>query len=235
MELLFTPRRHVVVMATAGTALLVGCGEWPRYQHKPAVDDDALMPGAPPSAGIEMEWLEVDGEAEPNDSPGEGVSLSVGDGILVSGTLEGLGWDPTIRVDRASDCDTTLAFPPASPGVYTGDVDWIAIDPTEEGLLCFDLESDHESARMDAALYLLGECGEPVGVFVYPNTSTPIGVDVAASHTQWAIGVDHTVAVAIGIAGFFPDNPDLVVNWSASLALVPSIAGTANSLCPERP
>ena len=235
MVLLLPPHPNLVVAATAALGITAGCGEWPRYQHKPSVNDEALVPGAPASSGIAIDWMETGDEAEPNDSPGESVSLSVGDGVLVNGTLDGLGWDPTVSVDRVSACDTTLAFPPASPGVYTGDVDWIAIDPTEEGLLCFDLESDQQTARMDAALYLLGECGEPVGVFVYPDTSTPIGVDVAASHTQWAIGVDDTVAVAVGIAGFFPDDPDLVVHWSASLALVPSIAGTASSLCPERP
>ena len=235
MELLFSRRPILVVTANAALGLTVGCAEWPRYQNKPAIDDQALVPGTAPSAGITIDWVESDSEAEPNDYPGDGVSLAVGEGVLVDGALHGLGWDPTTSMDRASDCDTTLAFPPASPGVYTGDVDWIAIDPSEEGVLCFDLESDHTAARLDAALYLLGECGEPVGVFVYPDTSNPIGVDVAASHTQWAIGVDDTVSVAVGIAGFFPDNPDLVVEWSASLALVPSVAGTANSLCPERP
>ena len=235
MDVLFSPRPIFLVAANAALGLMVGCGEWPRYKNKPQTDDEALVPGSPPSDGIAVNWSESDGEAEPNDSPGEAVSLSVGDGVLVTGALDGLGWDPTVSVDRTSDCDTTLAFPPASPGVYTGDIDWIAIDPTEEGVLCFDLESDHDAARMDAALYLLGECGEPVGVFVYPNTSTPIGVDVAASQTQWAIGVDDTVSVAVGIAGFVPDTPDLVVEWSASLALVPSVAGTSNSLCPEQP
>lgn len=212
---------------------LTGCDEWPRHQHKPSIEGDALEAGAPPSNGLSIDWLAVDDETEPNLLPVDGIALDQGEGIRTSGTLEGLGWDSSAIADRVSDCDTTLAFPPAAPGEYTGDVDWITVVPDAESLLCVELRTDHPTARLDVALYALGSCNEPVGVFVHPGSTTPIGVDVPASRIRWAIGVEANAAVAVGIAGFFPDDADLNLDWTASLAFVPSVEGAADSLCPR--
>jgi len=227
--------KPVLHAALIGTAALgtVSCEEWPRHRHKPSIQADALEAGEPPSEGLSIEWLTAAEEDEPNLVPADGIPLAQGEGLRAVGTLEGLGWDSASTADRVSACETTLAFPPAAPGEYTGDVDWIAVTPEEEGVLCMDLITDHPTARIDAALYVLGDCNEPVGVFVQPGSTTPIGSDVPASHIRWAIGLDATASVAVGLAGFFPDDAGLQLDWTASLALVPSVDGAADMLCPR--
>lgn len=230
----FSFQNPVIAAMAAGLSgtIIAGCDQWPRYKHKPSTNENALQPGTDPSSGVDLKWTEINENTEPNDAPEDGFALSVGDGLLVEGTLNGLGWDPQQITDRVSECGDALAFPPAAPGAYIGDVDWISIAPEENGLLCLQMLSDHPTARLDVGLYVLDDCNEPVGVFVHPETTVPIGLDVAASDVRWAIGVDPTVTVAIGMAGFFPDDATLSLDWTASVALVPSIDGAADSLCP---
>ena len=223
------------MVAIISLSAATSCSEWPRYQHKPSIDSDALAPEADPASGIGINWTEVAEDPEPNDSPANGINFDVGDGLLIEGSLEGLAWNPDADVERSSECGEALAFPPAAPGDYTGDVDWITLEPSEPGLLCLSLIADHPTARLDASLYVLDDCDEPVGVFVYPESNTPIGTNLAASDARWAIAVDQTVRVAIGIAGFWPDDDLLSLDWSASIALVPSVEGAADTLCPEAP
>lgn len=223
------------LIGSFAAGLFTGCDEWPRYKNKPETDDEALEPGSDPASGVHLEWTTSREEDEPNDAPSQGSTIGVGDGLLVSGSLDGLGWDPEASVDRVSECGGSIAFPPATPGDYTGDVDWIALTPSEDALLCLNLMADHPEARLDAALYVLDECGEAIGVFVHPNSTEPIGSNVAASHVRWAVAVDETMDLAIGIAGFWPDNDDLTLEWTAAVSMVPSVAGAADALCPEAP
>ena len=212
-----------------------GCADWPRYKNKPSTNSAALDPGQAPADGLTVTWSDATTEVEPNDEPGPGATIGVGQGWNVEGTLTGLGWDSNVTVDRASECGEARAFPPAAPGDYTGDVDWVALNPTAPGILCLDLMSEHETARLDVALYVLDDCNEPIGVFVHPDSDTPVGADVAAAHIRWAIPVNDTVELAVGIAGFWPDSPDLALDWDLALALVPSFEGAADSLCPDVP
>jgi len=211
----------------------VGCADWPRYKNKSSTNSAALEPGQTPADGLDVTWSDTLPEEEPNDVPPTGTPIEVGQGWILEGTLTGLGWDSNLTVDRASECGEARAFPPAAPGDYTGDVDWIALNPTAPGILCLDLMSEHETARLDVALYVLDDCNEPIGVFVYPGSDTPVGTDVTAAHTRWAIPVDDTVNLAVGIAGFWPDSPDLNLDWDLTLALVPSFEGASDSLCPD--
>jgi hypothetical protein len=213
----------------------VGCADWPRYKNRPTTSSAALEPGQTPSDGLNVTFSDTIVEEEPNDEPISGTPLEVGQGWSLEGTLTGLGWDSSLTVERASECGEARAFPPAAPGNYTGDVDWIALNPTAPGILCLDLLSDHDTARLDVALYVLDDCNEPVGVFVHPGSDAPIGIDVAATHTRWAIPVDDTVNLAVGIAGFWPDDPELELEWDLTLALVPSFEGASDSLCPDVP
>jgi hypothetical protein len=111
-------------------------------------------------------------------------------------------------------------------------VDWISLKPAENGILCMDLATLSEEARLDAALYVLDECGEPVRVFVHADTAAPIGINEPAAHVRWAIPVDDSTPLGIGIAGFWPDDPALEIEWDMELALVPSALGAGDQLCP---
>ena len=158
------PSTVLLVLATGWT----GCDGWPRYANKPATDADALSPGAPASNGVTIDWDEPSTESEDGIGPGDAATLGLMDGIVHSGEISGLGWDADASVDRLSACDNTLAFPPDAPGTYTGDVDWVTIEAQETGVLCLSLKTDPPegveaaSARIDAVLYDLDGCDEPV-------------------------------------------------------------------------
>ena len=93
--------------------------------------------------------------------------------------------------------------------------------------------TDIESARLDVPLYLIDECGEPVSVFVHPDSETPIGLNVDSNSAQWAIPVAANTTLGIGLAGFFPDDDDLEAAWWLNVSLIPSVEGAGDSLCPE--
>jgi len=222
-------------MAGASAMLSLSCADWPRYQNKPSTNSAALAPDQMPADGLTVAWSETMTEEEPNNEPPAGTPIEVGEGWRLEGALSGLGWDSNVTADRSSECGQARAFPPAAPGDYTGDVDWIALNPTAPGILCLDLMSEHETARLDVALYVLDDCNEPIGVFVHPGSDTPVGTDVAAAQIRWSIPVDDTVNLAVGIAGFWPDSPDLELEWDLTLALIPSFEGSSDSLCPDAP
>ena len=151
----------------------------------------------------------------------------------MNGVLTGLGWDSDVAVDRNSECGDILAFPPDSPGNYTGDVDWIGLTPSDDGVLCMEIETDEVDARMDAILYTLDDCDEPTALFVNPDTETPLGLDHQAGLFSWAISVKGGQRLGLGVAGFWPDEAETEIVWEVRLALVPGVSGTADALCPE--
>ena len=241
-------QRHQIptkVRPIVGLAALVssasGCDEWPRYAHKPSTEADALSPEAAPSDGVEINWGEAVPEIEPNNAPIEAIELSLLDGHISTGELSGLGWNADAPVTRVSDCENVLAFPPDAPGTYTGDVDWITIQPEDAGVLCLtlntepddEISTDTDDARLDAVLYTLDDCAEPIALFVQDGTDTPIGSNMPVGTVQWAIGIEADKTVAVGIAGFWPDDDTLSLPWSAHLSLVPGIAAAPGALCPE--
>ena len=228
-------RHPVIGIALSAVALgtLGACGDWPRYKNKPSTDASALEPDADPAQGITVAWADPSPETEPNDTPGEATEMALLEGIMVDGILTGLGWDPDIEVDRISTCGEGLAFPPDAPGSYTGDVDWIVLDPKDEGVLCMRLTTDEIDARLDAVLYTLDACGDPTALFVHPEDETPIGSNRQAGASRWAISVERARPLAIGIAGFWPDDDEVDLPWSIQLALVPAVSGSADALCPE--
>ncbi len=211
---------------------MVGCNEWPRYQHKPSVNSAALSPEQPPQDGLDMVWIEHEPIDESDDRPGDALPLDVGQGIIARGSLSGLGWSADETPDRLSDCGQNRAFPPAAPGDYIGDVDWLTVQVSENSTLCMSMETDVEEARLDIPLYQLDECDEPVSVFVHPDSETPIGLNVDSAQAQWAIPVGAESVLSLGIAGFFPDDQDLEATWHVNLSLVPSVLGAGASLCP---
>ncbi len=211
----------------------LGCADWPRYQQETSVNNTALAPDQQPRDGISIDWFEIETNEEINDTLDDPRSLQMGEGFIIEGTLSGLGWSPDEDPDRISECGETRAFPPASPGNYTGDVDWFGVVPGDSSTLCMNLTTDVDSARLDVPLYLLDDCNEPTSVFVQNDTETPIGTDVNSAQIQWAIPVTADAPLAIGLAGFYPDDNELSVDWVMHLALVPSVENAGSALCPE--
>ncbi len=213
---------------------LIGCADWPRYQHTSGINHNALTPDQAPRNGVKVDWTDVPAVDEPNDEPSDPIPMKVGDGLSTSGVLSGLGWTADENPDRLSECGELRAFPPAAPGNYTGDVDWLSVQTEEAGTLCLQFDTDTEAARLDVALYVLDECDEPVSVFVHPDSSIPIGTNVPSDHVTWAISVEGGLSLAVGIAGFYPDDETLETSWTMDLALVQSVPGAGNTLCPEQ-
>ena len=209
------------------------CDEWPRYQHKTAIDSDALSPEQSPQDGLNIKWTEYETNDQDDDRPSDPLPLKVGEGIIATGSLSGLGWSPDEMPDRLSECGETRAFPPAAPGNYIGDVDWLTVTTTENGTLCMKMGTDIENARLDVPLYVLDECDEPISVFVHPDSETPIGLNVDSSKAQWAIPVTANTTLGVALAGFFPDDNELEAAWWLNLSLTPSVEGAGASLCPE--
>lgn len=214
-----------------GTA--TGCSDWPRYQNKPSTNHDALSPDTAPSEGVPMKWSDPVQESEPNDSPSTATPIAPGEGIILNGTLDGIGWDADQNVERISECGEGLAFPPAAPGNYMGDVDWITISPSEVGLLCMQLDTDELDVQLDVVLYTLDDCGEPVSLFVHEGTATPVGSGRHAGQVRWALVVESDTLLGVGMGAFWPDEEETELNWTAHLAMVPSVTGSADLLCPE--
>ena len=133
---------RLALLGLMGTA--TGCSDWPRYQHKPNTTDNALSPDTAPSEGISIKWAKAIQETEPNDVPGEPMPIARGEGIVLEGTLDGLGWDADQNVDRISECGEGLAFPPAAPGTYMGDVDWVTLSPSQNGCLLYTSPSPRD-------------------------------------------------------------------------------------------
>ena len=218
-----------------------GCDGWPRYAHKPSTESDALSPDAPPNEGVSIEWQDATTEEENGSGPGQAEDLSLFGGMVQSGELSGLGWYVDATVPRVSACENALAFPPDAPGTYTGDVDWITVEPQETGVLCFSLmtgpvaadDDASQDPRVDAVLYALDDCNEPVALYVEDATSNPIGTNLPTGTIEWAIGVEADAVVAVGIGGFWPDDDTLDLPWTAHLSLVPGIDAAPSALCPE--
>ena len=229
----FAYKRTVKCTSWVLCSVAVSCAEWPRYKHTSSIDHDALSPDQSPEDGIPVNWTEIAESDEPNDRPADPIPLSIGDGITAQGILSGLGWAADEAPDRNAECGGTLAFPPAVPGNYTGDIDWVSMQTEDTGTLCLHIETDIDTARLDVALYALDDCYEPVSVFVYNGTENPIGIDVPSSGSSWSISVGKDLTLGVGLAGFWPDDANIEANWSMELALVPSVAGAGSNLCPE--
>ena len=213
--------------------MFAGCEDWPRHKNVPSINTTAIDAGALPTNGVSVTWSEGIEEVEPNDLPAEASPINKGEGWSIEGVLSGTGWDADATSQQKSSCGDTLAFPPAAPGNYTADVDWVTISPTEDGILCMSLSTSYGGARLDAALYRLDDCGEPTQVFVHQDTSAPIGLDLPSARSHWAIPVDDQTDLGIGFAGFWPDDEGLEINWTMEVALVPSAMGAGDQLCPE--
>ncbi len=157
--------------------------------------------------------------------------MGMGEGIQISGTLIGSGWDPSASPDRISDCGDSLAFPPDSPGTYTGDVEWLVVETLDSATLCAAVSLEDTSLSFDLTMYVLDECGGPVEVFV--DEDGPIGIARTGGKWSGQIVVPSGAQIGIALGSYAPDDLDLSTNWTITAALVPPL--TDIDLCPELP
>ena len=160
------------------------------------------------------------------------------DGIVHSGEISGLGWDADASVERLSACDNTLAFPPDAPGTYTGDVDWITVDAQETGVLCFSLKTDPSEggaaagARLDAVLYDLDECDEPVPC-MWKTAPLPRSASTSRSARSSGPSASRPEPWPLWVLRALARRRRADAVLDRHLALVPGVAEAPSALCPE--
>jgi hypothetical protein len=218
---------HIPLLLLSG----LGCGQWPLHANLPTHDGGFISTRADPSSGIQIDWQLKREGPESSDVPGPPTSLSLGDGIQQTGTLDGSGWDLGISPAQWSDCGDPLAFPPDSPGGYTADVDWVTILTEDDVTLCTSVSLSDRSVSFDLTTYVLDGCGSPVEIFV--DQDGPIGV--ARTGGRWSSQVIVPAGTQVGIAlgAYHPDDPELRTDYTISVALVPP--RTDLRLCPVVP
>jgi hypothetical protein len=206
-------------LSSAGAA----CAEWPRFAHLPSPSDaaPASLDTGPDAAPATVSWLPAVEEAEPNDTLGSAVALAVGEGIIRTGALTGLGWDEAGAPPAVDSGCAQGAFPPASPGMYSGDLDWLSVLPAEAGRLCAELrfEDPPEGLYVDLAPYSLDACAVPEALLDDRDSGLPAGLSLPGDGA-WAVDVGANRATAIALAGFLPRDLDLAPAYQLRLSLL---------------
>lgn len=232
MRPLPSPSPRALASLSAWALLAAGCAEWPRYQHlPPGGDTGALAAGSDPSLALDVSW----GDAQDHDETGPGVGLPLtigtplmpGDGWFVRGQLDGAGWAADAVADRDGSCGT-LAFPLAEEGTYAGDVDWLGVELAEPGWLCGTVALDQGGASYDLIPFRLDACDEPAEALV-DELGRPWGLDLDGTTATWAAPVGPGDRIGVALAAYWPQDLELVVEWSAGLYL------SSSGLCPSLP
>ena len=224
------PCRPCFIAALSVSA--AACAEWPRFAHLPAADTAVQATGdsgaAPEPADVS--WADAAVETEPNDTPGAALALALNAGLRITGDLDGVGWDDA-GVPPATDTGCASGvFPPASPGYYSGDVDWVSVLPAESGTLCATLRFDSppDGLYVDLLPYSLDACAAPEALLLDLGTGQPAGVSLAGDG-GWSVAVLGSRATAIALAGFLPRDSDNKPAYTLDLALLPA---TSTAACP---
>ena len=224
-------------------SLLSACAEWPRYANLPDDNIEGFPAGTDPADAVDVDWSAAEREADPgNETPPEAAALDLGAGRLFYGSLDSAGWDSTVEVDHQVTCGDQLAtseYPPIEQGVYTGDVDWVSVAPSADGVLCavLDLSLDDSlpaGFAYDLLLYDLDTCGNPLTLHVNSD-GKPIGEALYQDQEGWSDDVTGGTALGVVLAGFIPG--EIVTQqlaWRLGVALVPANA-EGDTLCPSLP
>jgi hypothetical protein len=218
------PSLHIVGLSIG----LAACQDWPLYSNLPNHKSDAIRASDDPADGWEVDWTSLRHETEPNDMPGTPIELSIGQGLTQDGALSGSGWDLGIEAEASSSCGAPLAFPPDSPGGYTEDVDWLAIQTEEASTLCASVKLGSSEVSFDLTMYSLDDCGEPVEIFVIDGA--PVGIERTGGQWSGQVTVRAGEQVGIALGSYNPNDPDLEIAWTIALSLVPPTASEV--LCP---
>lgn len=225
-------RYNSPVPRTLPLLLLTACAEWPRYEHLDgAGDPDAIPAGSDPADAVEIEWLQGYPETEGGTANGLPITtitpLGPNQGVVISGVLDGSGWDGDSPPDRDGECGE-LAFPYDLEGSYAGDVDWAAVQPEAVGYLCATIEIDHPSARYDLVPYRLDDCQEPEAALVDEESRT-WGYGLEGDTATWAAPVADGKAIGVVLAAFWPQDGSARIPWRLGLS------HTNTGPCPSLP
>ena len=217
-------------------SLMVGCSDWPLYQQLDPWTETGVPVGTDPRLGIDIDWSDLGEETEPNDEVGSPMSISIGEGWIINGSLEGIGWDPSAATTTStnSDCGDPLWFPPTEAGNYTGDVDWINTLPTTEGTLCAFVRlrnPNGDPINFDFLVYALNSCAEPSIPFTDPLTDEqPLGFSTYGTVTEWQVPATGNRAIALALSAYnVPEPIPAELPWTIAVALSPT------GVCPYPP
>lgn len=229
-------------MARVGVLVLTVCGacaEWPRVAHVPDATDP-LPAGADPGDLVDLTWTVQSEGAVDNDQPnGDGLTAQPvvrGAGVVVEGSLDGVGWADTLVPLALSDDNcpgTTGTRSPLPAGDYLGDVDFFLVRVDASGTLCASVEVDADAVGWDLAPQSVDPCGTPLGVLNGPDDA-PVGVDLGGRAGGWALNVGPGT-YALGFAGYSPNDVDLAVGYRLAVAMVQPRSDGTEGVCPTHP
>lgn len=222
-------------------ALVTGCAEWPRFGNLP--DDGALVPASTdPGSLVTIAWAPgLEGAGDDNDLPtGADVpllDLAHGEGFLVRGTLDGLGWSDTTepeQITSASCAGATGTRSPLQDGDYLGDVDFFLVDVPVGSTLCARVMLDIDTTvGWDLVPFEADACGIPAEI-PSDDLGEPVGVDGGGVLGGWGIAATHD-RYAILFAGYHPNDGTAQVDYVVGVSVVAGGAGGRPGICPLLP
>jgi len=214
-----------------------GCSDWPRFANIEQ-DDGLVAAGSDPrELAAEPNWVASLVEDTDNDLPTTVSTehpLALGEGGIVSGNLDGLGWHDTRLAEEITDSDCsgeTGSRSPREAGDYIGDVDFYLLDVTEKGTLCASGQFTTADHGWDMLLFeLVDGCKVPMGPTMQPEWQEGIlGFGHGGALVEWG----HVVEpgnYAVMVAGYFPNEQDVSLDYHLALSL--SAAGPEDSPLP---
>lgn len=238
-----TRARALLFPPLLASLLVSGCAEWPRYANLPTDDIEGFPAGTNPADAVDIDWAAAEREADPgNETPPATASVELGAGRLFYGSLDASGWDSTVDVDHQVLCGDQVAtsdFPPIEQGTYTGDIDWVSVTPSADGVLCVALDLSLDDSlpvgfAYDLLLYDLDDCGNPLTMHV-DDAGQPLGEALYQDQAGWSEDVVGGAALGVVLAGFIPG--ELIsqqLAWRLGVSLVPP-APDGDTLCPSLP
>lgn len=229
-----------LLFATGLLAGVGGCG-WPRYSNLP--DDSNVLDAADEPRGEVPVTFRTSTEDEltpgglDNADPRNVtvVELASLEGIAVTGSLRGVGWNDTFEPPALEGEGCSPASRDAgATGDWAGDVDFVVLEVTEPGqVLCAELALTSADLGWDLLLYPLDEsnCGLPQAPVAGPD-GEPLGLTRGGSSGGWQVPVEPG-RYGLLIAGYSAPDALATYSYRAGASLVPG--GDGRELCPLLP
>jgi hypothetical protein len=219
---------------------LAGCQSWPTHSTLDPTTPDAIEAGLDSRYQVDMVWTDDDEEEGSSDAPESMHGLLHGEGLALSGSLIGWGWDRYAEADRPGDCGDLSVFPPQDVGNYVGDVDWFGVYVVQEkSTLCVSVKIEPPPAAREDDLFfdLLGfrldPCGIPSETFLGADEKA-LGWGLGGWTAEWSQEVKNGDTIGIALAGYHPNDSALSMNYLLALSLVPSL-DDGPGICPYIP
>jgi hypothetical protein len=186
-------------------------------------------------------WETVD-ETEDNDSPVNSqefyLDLDANErAVEVHGTLQGIGWSdlsqgPAIDAEGCNERSYQRVY--KEPGDYLQDLDFFVVEAVHSGLLCLRLFSETESKiGWDLVGYLLDECDVPIEPVTEGDEILGFGNPWPSG--GWSMMVEQGARIGVLVAGYSPNDPEHVEEYSLGLSLLHSDGSSPVQICPFNP